>query len=295
MKNRTITFSSLFLVMALLGTGCAKLPVYNSKPKVENAEPRRHGFFDSDTKLIYAVEHNAQNIYLHAYTSEQATQMKMLNAGFTVWFDPTGKKNQTLGIEYPQKRDGQPIEQPQISRSESPSVDRTSRQKEMTKRMFDGFEKMNADNALVTGIGVEGKMPLHLSQLTNMGIDVHLELDTLNTLHYYLTIPRKLLFTEENPDAGELSIGITSEALIMPSRPAGNKPSGGGMRGGGGRGAMVGGGMSGGGMSGGGMGGGPRGGGGGRPPSATNGSDDSMAKAISIWLLANLNRETQKQ
>ncbi len=286
--NRISTLFSLFLGISILGTSCVKMPVYNSKTKIENSEPRMYGFFDSKSKLIYSFEHDAQNIYLHAYTSEQSTQMKMLSAGFTVWLDPTGKKNKTLGIEYPQKHDGAQMDHSQMSRGERPGFNQSFGQEKKNQRMMEQVEKTKSDNALVTGIGVDGQMPLHRSQLTNMGIIVDLELDTLNTLHYYLTIPRKVLFNEENPDDGELSVGLESGALEMPSRPSGNNPEGGGMRGGGGGG----GGMHGGGH-GGGMGGGSRGGGGGRPSGGMDGSD-SMAEAITIWFLANLNGESEK-
>lgn len=47
------------------------------------------------------VKNDDDYVYICFSTNERRTQMQMLVFGFTVWLDPEGGKNKTLGIRYP--------------------------------------------------------------------------------------------------------------------------------------------------------------------------------------------------
>src|ERR1041384_3535544 len=58
-------------------------------------------FYDPETKLNYSITNDAKNLYICMRTNDLQAQMKMLRAGFTLWLDVAGKKNQSTGIRYP--------------------------------------------------------------------------------------------------------------------------------------------------------------------------------------------------
>jgi len=287
---KIIPFAGGILTATLVATGCATQNVYYSRPRVDGSTGSKHGFYNSDSKLVYSLEHDADNIYLHAYTAEPTTQMKMICAGFTVWFDPMGKKNTDIGITYPVKpQDGQPA----MSMGDMPAKGEDARgmmapqDGDRTAEMMRQFAKHGADRAELLGIGGVVRRPMHTSEFASLGIVVKLRTDTLGTLHYSLTMPRKLMYAGGQADNGAFAIGFSSGTLDMPSGPPrgmGQPPQGGGPRGGG-----MGGGPNGSGPGGGGMGGGPRGGPG------PDGMDDPATKAIAIWFVANLNGDPQNQ
>src|SRR5690242_21461890 len=58
-------------------------------------------FMDSDNKLLYGVRNDAQNLYFSFRVINDATQMKILRGGMTLWLDSTGNKNERTGIKFP--------------------------------------------------------------------------------------------------------------------------------------------------------------------------------------------------
>ena len=56
---------------------------------------------DEDTKFLYNVCLDAENIYIRVKTADEMNQGKMGRFGFTVWLDPNGKKKKKLGLKYP--------------------------------------------------------------------------------------------------------------------------------------------------------------------------------------------------
>ena len=44
---------------------------------------------------------DAQDLYLCLVLTDPGTQLQVMRQGFTVWFDPKGKKNKTFGIRFP--------------------------------------------------------------------------------------------------------------------------------------------------------------------------------------------------
>ena len=61
---------------------------------------------DKETNIAYAVDHDANNIYLAMKVSDQRTQMKLMMQGMNLYIDKKGKRKEGTGIEFPVKREG---------------------------------------------------------------------------------------------------------------------------------------------------------------------------------------------
>jgi hypothetical protein len=55
-----------------------------------------------------AVSHDTEYLYVLVSATDRALQSRIRRGGFTVWFDPTGGSDKTLGIRYPLGMPGGP-------------------------------------------------------------------------------------------------------------------------------------------------------------------------------------------
>ena len=62
---------------------------------------------DKETQVLYAVDHDAGNLYLAMKIADQRMQMKMMMNGMRLFVDKKGKKKEGTGIEFPVKREGE--------------------------------------------------------------------------------------------------------------------------------------------------------------------------------------------
>ncbi len=60
---------------------------------------------DKGTNIKYAVDNNAENLFLALIIPDFRTQMKMMRLGMNLYIDMKGKKKENRGIEFPVKRD----------------------------------------------------------------------------------------------------------------------------------------------------------------------------------------------
>lgn len=60
------------------------------------------------TDLAVGVKRDQEFLYLAVLFSESPYQDQVLNQGMTVWFDPDGGKNETIGINFPSRSMGEP-------------------------------------------------------------------------------------------------------------------------------------------------------------------------------------------
>jgi hypothetical protein len=61
---------------------------------------------DKSTGISYAVDEDADNLYIAFKVSDMRTQMRLTNQGMSILFDKKGKHREGTGIEFPLKRDG---------------------------------------------------------------------------------------------------------------------------------------------------------------------------------------------
>lgn len=61
---------------------------------------------DKETNIQYAVDHDANNLYLAIKVTDQQLQMKMMSLGMDLYMDTKGRKREKTGISFPLKREG---------------------------------------------------------------------------------------------------------------------------------------------------------------------------------------------
>lgn len=256
-------------IMLVFLAGCASLPLIDTGK--DQLEDQKRYYYDVDSKIAYSINRDDNNIYISLKTDDENAIRSMFRQGLYFYFDPNGRKSKDIYFNYPLTgRMGGPGGGPGMMQRGQ-------------MQMQDGQGKLNAmpalnvndliDNADMEAIfsyrDLAEKMPVY-SQRTD--IAVTLSSPKEGTFLYQLRIPFDRLGKD---DLSQVSIGIETGAIEIPSMGAG--PGGG-----------PGGGMQGGGShSGGNMGGGTPGGG----PGGGQGGDfsprENMEK-ISIWFKVNI-------
>lgn len=207
-------------------------------------------FVDKETKLAYSINNDESNIYLCFKAVDEITKMKLLKVGMTISIDTTGKKKQSISINYPLKGEG--IER----QTETPNLIGVKPDMEEIKRKF----KQKPQNMVLGGF----KSGNGLSMLQNEnGVVVKLGWDKNNDIFYEMAIPFKSFWKgslSEINTSKYITLNVILDALEKPNfggkvRPSGSgrpsgagggtgRPSGSGGRPGGGRPSFAGGGNS---------------------------------------------------
>jgi len=217
-------------------------------------------FYDSETKLLFALSNDSTNIYLCFEAKDNMTEMKIMRAGMRIELDTKGRDGRSASIEFPL---------PPKERSGTDEADNSFRKgggdTSMSAGGFGGRrgnasayrQRFLADNITMDVKGfadVNGIIPIR-----GRAVSVAMNWDEADNLFYEICIPIKQLF-DDGYTADNILKEITLHAYVnaVQGGGGGNRGGGGGGFGGGG----FGGGGRGSGMRGGGMrGGGGRGGG----------------------------------
>jgi hypothetical protein len=106
----------LLLVSSILLAGCShKLAPdghYQDTPVVADGStddwslPLR--FSNESYTLQYNVTNDSKNIYVCVLSRDEATQLRMLRAGMTIYFDPKGDKNKDISLHFPLRKQPDP-------------------------------------------------------------------------------------------------------------------------------------------------------------------------------------------
>lgn len=107
-------------LMALIAggiiSGCghklAPLGHYQSTPVVADGQindwQQPLQFSNPGYALQYNITSDDQNIYICVTSADEEIQLRMLRAGMTIWFDPKGEKNKTIGLFFPIRKQPDP-------------------------------------------------------------------------------------------------------------------------------------------------------------------------------------------
>ncbi len=229
----------------------------------------REAHYDEQEAFKIGFYNDAQYLYVYLATWSRQKQMQILTNGLTVWIDRTGKKQQTLGVNYPVKRlmpdsAGAPDGMPAGLREAGgpgglPNAPEGNRQAIAREVLAEARSEMT-----VIGVGGEPLASISAADGEHAGIDAMIDYAN-RTLIYELRIPLaasdSLPFAVGAAPGATIGVGFKIGKREMPSmkgsgqRPPEGMPSGGGT--GGPEGGMGGGGMGG---PGGGMGSPPGGG-----------------------------------
>lgn len=59
---------------------------------------------DKETLALYAIDHDAKNLYIAMKITQQPLQVKLMMQGMNMYLDKKGKKREATGIEFPMKK-----------------------------------------------------------------------------------------------------------------------------------------------------------------------------------------------
>ena len=149
-------------------------------------------YYDTDTRLNYTITNDDKNLYICFRTADVQAQMKLLKAGFTLWIDTKGKKNQLTGIRYPLPQSLLPDHGENLSTS-SPRGEKRDMSK-VGQRLLASQKQMELIGFKNTA---NGGNPNGMTFLrTNEGIAVAMNADSTGELVYEATIPFKTFLKE---------------------------------------------------------------------------------------------------
>lgn len=196
---------------------------------------------DKETDIIYAIDNDAQNLYLALKITNQGEQIKMMSMGMKLFIDLKGKHKEDLGVEFPVKRSdgfsnpGAGLPPPSQGQGDEQRV--KPDMKIMRMRFVANIISMN-----LFGFSDEDQLNQNLE--TEGSVMIAYDWDTMNVMHIEYLLPLKMLDDKTSLDQKTVSIGWKVKGLELPSgsggvsgRPAGagssgSRPSG---RSGGGR------------------------------------------------------------
>lgn len=85
---------------------------YQTSPIVTDGKtddwPMPLRFSNSKYTFQYNVTNDDRNLYICVSSRETATQLRILRSGLTIWFDPKGEKNKTIGLYFPLRKEPDP-------------------------------------------------------------------------------------------------------------------------------------------------------------------------------------------
>jgi hypothetical protein len=100
-----------FLIATAAFSGCSSslklLSTWRQEDIVidgSGTEWQRGLYYDKESGIVYSIRNDDDYVYLFLKTQNRTTQMQMMRAGFTVWFDADGGNDHSFGIRYPLAR-----------------------------------------------------------------------------------------------------------------------------------------------------------------------------------------------
>ncbi len=168
---------------------------------------------DEDKKFSFNVCADDQNLYVRVKSSDFFTKRKMGAFGFTLWFDPAGKKKKTFGLKFP-SGGAEAQERIDALQTEGEVGNSSGERAEFAKR---------ADRAMVTNLEVmeliglaDDPITATRSGITN-GIKVAIDLDADGAYVYEALIPFRA-YRLSKANLKELSVGFETGRYVPPKQ-----------------------------------------------------------------------------
>lgn len=117
-RNDSLFLSILFL-FCLISAGCGRLnfvSVWRDREVVIDGKftdwQNSTVYYDENKRVVVSLLNDKEYIYICLISRNREIEAKLIESGFTAWFDPDGGKNKVFGIRFPvgMKRMGMSIE-----------------------------------------------------------------------------------------------------------------------------------------------------------------------------------------
>ncbi len=110
-KSLLVLVSGVFLLISC-SHKLAPEGHYQSTPVITDGKtddwPMPLRFSNGSYTLQYNVTNDDKNIYVCVSSKDAATQLRILRSGMTIWLDPKGEKNKTIGLYFPMRKQPDP-------------------------------------------------------------------------------------------------------------------------------------------------------------------------------------------
>jgi hypothetical protein len=249
--QRQLLYSSIFLAcVGLAACHSSKHSTIKRLPGTWQAQPITidgdnkdwpgpYPEYDSKASLGYAVSNDKDNLYITVETGDQATQLKILRNGLTVWIDKTGGKEEVTAINFPIPRSFNRGASTKADNDDRPSPGhwgqaQATGQQQQRNNMEDRIKKMleGANEYSLQGFrACNTQFPI--LQKDSCGITVRIGLDETNELVWEAVIPFKTFYKAQidKRDKGRpISVCFQTTGADRPSGGGGRGGNGGGMR-----------------------------------------------------------------
>jgi hypothetical protein len=110
-KIGIVIFYGLLIAAGSFFPGCSSSLKLSSTWRQQNVvfdssgnEWQRGLYYDKESDVVYGIRNDDEYVYLFLKTQNRTTQMQIMKAGFTVWFDANDGNDRSFGIRYPLAR-----------------------------------------------------------------------------------------------------------------------------------------------------------------------------------------------
>ena len=174
---------------------------------------------DKETDILYAIDHDAQNLYLALKITNQGEQIKMMSMGMKLFIDLKGKHKEDLSVEFPVKRsDG--FNNPGAGFPPPPVQGQSDDQrgKPDMKRMRMMFV---ANIISMNMFGFTDGDQLNQNLETEGSVMIAYDWDSTDVMHIEYMVPLKMLDDKTSFDQKTISIGWKVNGLELPTGSGG--------------------------------------------------------------------------
>jgi len=187
----------------LIFASCARLPMYQAKVKPTTKDTSLLRYYDSESRVLFDVYEDDQNIYIKLQTSYYYSQVKILKLGLTIWLDQKAKKSKDIGVIFPQENLSQMHNMQSGGRSNGMSG-------QLIMTQLHNQYLLSAKYMMLIGMDGEDRQKEMFSNLEQSDLKITITFDSLHRLNYHSVIPKNKIFTEDKYRNKEFSIGIIS-------------------------------------------------------------------------------------
>ncbi|MBV9988744.1 MAG: hypothetical protein JO301_13785 [Chitinophagaceae bacterium] len=165
---------------------------------------------DKDYGVMYAMDHDANFLYVVLKVPDQRTQMKLMMQGMNLYVDKKGKKREAAGVEFPIKpanpmgafsrgnrEEGAPMPDPKAVR-----------------------EALTANMIVLKQFGFEGQEDKLQPVVQDGSVNVSFDWDANNALVIEYLIPMGFVGKPADLNGKPLGIGWKINGITMPDRPS---------------------------------------------------------------------------
>ncbi|MBL7849636.1 MAG: hypothetical protein JNN04_01955 [Cyclobacteriaceae bacterium] len=218
--KKTLLILSLFAPLGVVGqsTDC---PLSSAITVDGKPDEWPMNWVEHEEKIFsYNICADDQNLYVRVKTDEFYTKRKMGAFGFTLWFDPSGKKKKTYGLKFP--AGGAEAEERMGQINDMAPTGNTIGEKADFQKTADRMLIENLEILELIGL-TKDPITATRSGITN-GIKVAIDMDATGAYTYEVLIPFKS-YRLSRAQITDLSVGFETGKYVMPKQKPTTKNS----------------------------------------------------------------------